>query len=182
MFADTAGTVRDTGVSLAMTSRLYYASLAFVGAFGTAAVYWLGARAVINGTLTVGSLVALAQYVGRLYSPLTDLASARVDLLGALVSFERCFEILDAPMAIADAPDATRAGRLPRRSRVRQRRVPLPGAVDVLGRVARGRRRDAAVGGAVRRDPPRRVVPRRARARSSRWSVRRARARPRWPT
>ena len=52
MFAETAGTVRDTGVSLAMTSRLYYASLAFVGALGTAAVYWLGARAVINGTLT----------------------------------------------------------------------------------------------------------------------------------
>ena len=106
MFADTAGTVRDTGVSLAMASRLYYASLAFVGALGTAAVYWLGARAVINGSITVGSLVALSLYVSRLYSPLTDLASARVDLLGALVSFERCFEILDAPMAIADAPGA----------------------------------------------------------------------------
>jgi ATP-binding cassette subfamily B protein len=106
MFAVTAGTVRDTGVSLAMASRLYYASLAFVGALGTAAVYWLGARAVINGTLTVGALVQLSLYVARLYSPLTDLASARVDLLGAFVSFERCFEILDAPLAITDAPDA----------------------------------------------------------------------------
>lgn len=106
MFSTTAGTVRDTGVTLAMTSRLYYASLAFVGALGTAAVYWLGARAVINGSLTVGSLVALSLYVSRLYSPLTDLASARVDLLGALVSFERCFEILDAPLPITDKPDA----------------------------------------------------------------------------
>jgi ATP-binding cassette, subfamily B, bacterial len=106
MFSETAGTVRDTGVTLAMTSRMYYASLAFVGALGTAAVYWLGARAAINGTLTVGALVALSLYVSRLYSPLTDLASARVDLLGALVSFERCFEILDAPVPIADAPDA----------------------------------------------------------------------------
>ncbi len=106
MFADTAGTVRDTGVRLAMTSRLYYASLTFVGAFGTAAVYWIGARAVINGSLSVGALVALSLLVSRLYSPLTDLASARVDLLGALVSFERCFEILDAPLPIADKPDA----------------------------------------------------------------------------
>ena len=57
-FSVTLETVRDTGVTLAMTSRLYYASLAFVGAFGTAAVYWLGARAVINGSLTVGTLVA----------------------------------------------------------------------------------------------------------------------------
>jgi ATP-binding cassette subfamily B protein len=106
MFAETAGTVRDTGIALAMTSRMYYAALAFVGALGTAAVYWLGARAVIRGTLTVGELVALSLWVGRLYSPLTDLASARVDLLGALVSFERCFEILDAPTPIADTPDA----------------------------------------------------------------------------
>jgi ATP-binding cassette subfamily B protein len=107
MFAETAGTVRDTGVSLAMTSRLYYASLTLAGALGTAAVYWLGARAVINGHLKIGALVALSLYVTRLYSPLTDLASARVDLLGALVSFERCFEILDAPVPIDDAPDAT---------------------------------------------------------------------------
>jgi ATP-binding cassette subfamily B protein len=106
MFAETAGTVRDTGVSLAMTSRLYYASLTLAGALGTAAVYWLGARAVITGHLKIGALVALSLYVTRLYSPLTDLASARVDLLGALVSFERCFEILDAPVPIDDAPDA----------------------------------------------------------------------------
>src|SRR5206468_1075274 len=105
-FAETAGTVRDTGVTLAMASRLYYASLAMVGALGTAAVYWFGSRAVINGSLKIGSLVALSLLVSRLFSPLTDLASARVDLLGALVSFERCFEILDAPVPIADAPDA----------------------------------------------------------------------------
>ncbi|MDP1793830.1 MAG: ABC transporter ATP-binding protein [Acidimicrobiales bacterium] len=107
LFAATAGTVRDTGVTLAMTSRLYYASLSFVGALGTAAVYWIGARSVINGSLTVGALVSMSLLVSRLYSPLTNLASARVDLLGALVSFERCFEILDAPLPITDAPDAT---------------------------------------------------------------------------
>ncbi|MEY2398415.1 MAG: hypothetical protein QOJ00_1589 [Actinomycetota bacterium] len=107
MFAETAGAVRDTGFSLAMASRLYYAALTFVGALGTAAVYWFGARAVIHGSLSIGALVALSLLVSRLYSPLTDLASARVDLLGSLVSFERCFEILDAPLSIVEAPDAT---------------------------------------------------------------------------
>jgi ATP-binding cassette subfamily B protein len=105
-FSDKAGQVRDTGVEQAMTSRLYYAGLTLMGALGTAAVYWLGGRAVINGSLALGSLVALAALVSRLYSPLTDLSSARVDLLTALVSFERCFEVLDAPLAIADKPGA----------------------------------------------------------------------------
>jgi ATP-binding cassette subfamily B protein len=98
--------VRDTGVNLAMTSRLYYASLTLMGALGTAGVYWVGSRAVISGQLQVGGLVALSAYVARLYSPLTDLAGARVDLLTALVSFERCFEVLDAPHAIEEREDA----------------------------------------------------------------------------
>ncbi|HZN14253.1 MAG TPA: ABC transporter ATP-binding protein [Acidimicrobiales bacterium] len=105
-FSARAGDVRDSGIQLAMTSRLYYASLTLMGALGTAAVYWLGGRAVVSGSLKLGSLVALAALVSRLYSPLTDLSSARVDLLTALVSFERCFEVLDAPLAIADKPDA----------------------------------------------------------------------------
>jgi ATP-binding cassette subfamily B protein len=105
-FSTRAADVRDSGVQLAMTSRLYYASLTLMGALGTAAVYWLGGRAVINGSLKLGALVALAALVSRLYSPLTDLSSARVDLLTALVSFERCFEVLDAPLPIVDKPDA----------------------------------------------------------------------------
>jgi ATP-binding cassette, subfamily B, bacterial len=105
-FAERAGAVRDSGVELAMAGRIYYGSLALVGGFGTVAVYWLGGEAAISGALTIGALTALAQYVSRLYSPLTDLASARVDLLTALVSFERVFEVLDAPTTIAEAPDA----------------------------------------------------------------------------
>jgi ATP-binding cassette subfamily B protein len=105
-FSERAAAVRDSGVQLAMTSRVYYAGLTLMGALGTAGVYWVGSRAVVSGSLRVGGLVALAAYVARLYSPLTDLASARVDLLTALVSFERCFEVLDAPHAIAEAPDA----------------------------------------------------------------------------
>jgi ATP-binding cassette, subfamily B, bacterial len=105
-FSSRAGAVRDAGITLAMTSRLYYASLTLMGALGTAGVYWVGSRAVIDGRLELGGLVALAAYVARLYSPLTDLAGARVELLTALVSFERCFEVLDAPHAITEAPDA----------------------------------------------------------------------------
>jgi ATP-binding cassette, subfamily B, bacterial len=105
-FSGKAAAVRDAGIRLAMTSRLYYASLTLMGALGTAGVYWVGSRAVIDGSLKIGGLVALAAYVARLYSPLTDLAGARVELLTALVSFERCFEVLDAPHQITEAPDA----------------------------------------------------------------------------
>src|SRR5205814_9438112 len=91
-FADRAGAVRDSGVRLAMAGRVYYGALALVGGLGTVAVYWLGGLAAINGHLTIGALTALATYVTKLYSPLTDLASARVDLLTSLVSFERVFE------------------------------------------------------------------------------------------
>jgi len=105
-FSTRAIDVRDSGITLAMASRLYYGSLTLMGALGTAGVYWVGSRAVISGGLKIGGLVALSAYVARLYSPLTDLASARVDLLTALVSFERCFEVLDAPHAITERPGA----------------------------------------------------------------------------
>jgi ATP-binding cassette subfamily B protein len=105
-FAERADAVRASGIKLAVTSRLYYGSLALVGAIGTAAVYWVGGRELASGAIQIGTLTALAAYVARLYSPLTDLAGARVDLLTALVSFERVFEVLDAPPAVADAPGA----------------------------------------------------------------------------
>jgi ATP-binding cassette subfamily B protein len=105
-FAAQAADLRDTGVRQAMVGRSMFAALALIGAVGTALVYWLGGRSMANGTLQVGTVVALAALVQRLYSPLTDLASARVDLLTAMVSFERCFELLDAPRAITEKPDA----------------------------------------------------------------------------
>src|SRR5207302_1392000 len=106
-FRERAGDVRDAGIQIALTGRIYYGALALVGSLGVAAVYWLGGRAVINGSMTIGTLTALAAYVQRLYSPLTDLASTRVDLLTALVSFDRVFEVLDAPPAVTDLPGAT---------------------------------------------------------------------------
>jgi ATP-binding cassette subfamily B protein len=105
-FRERAAGVRDAGIDIAMTGRIYYGALALVGSLGVAAVYWLGGRAVIEGSMGIGTLTALAAYVQRLYSPLTDLASTRVDLLTALVSFDRVFEVLDRPSTIVDAPDA----------------------------------------------------------------------------
>ncbi len=105
-FRDRAGRVRDIGVRRALYSRVFFTALALLGAVGTVAVYWWGSRLVFSGAITVGTLTALAVYVSRVYRPLTSLTNAHVDVMTALVSFERVFEVLDAPHPIADAPDA----------------------------------------------------------------------------
>ena len=101
-FSDRAGQVRDIGVKTAMYGRTFFIALGLVGALGTAAVYWLGGVSVINGVITVGTLVAMAAFVTRIYQPLTALTNARVDIMTAFVSFDRVFEVLDAPNPIAD--------------------------------------------------------------------------------
>lgn len=106
LFATKAEYVKKTGVSMALVSRSYFAVLGLVGGLATIAVYLIGGREAILGTASVGGIVALAQYVTRLTSPLTDLASAKVNLLQALVSFERVFEVLDAKPAISESPNA----------------------------------------------------------------------------
>jgi ATP-binding cassette subfamily B protein len=106
-FDDKAGRVRDIGVKSAMYGRVFMTALMLVGALGTAAIYWVGARLVIDGAITIGTIVALSAYVARIYQPLTALTNAHVDLMTTLVSFERVFEVLDMPRPIDDAPDAT---------------------------------------------------------------------------
>ena len=105
-FAERADGVRRTGIRAALYGRTFFIALGLVGAIGTAAVYWVGGLQVINGTLSLGTLVALAAYVTRLYGPLTALSNAHVDLLTAMVSFERVFEVLDAPLPLVDRPGA----------------------------------------------------------------------------
>ncbi len=105
-FADQAGQVRDIGVRSALYGRTFFIALGLVGATGTAAIYWLGGNLVISGAVSLGTLVALAAYVTRIYQPLTSLTNARVDLMTTLVSFERVFEVLDAPNPIGDHPGA----------------------------------------------------------------------------
>jgi ATP-binding cassette subfamily B protein len=105
-FGAKAGRVRDIGVRSAMYSRFFFAALGLVAAVGAALVYWVGAQQVISGTIALGTLVAMAAYVTRVYGPLTNLTNARVDVLLAFVSFERVFELLDTPRLIDDAPGA----------------------------------------------------------------------------
>ncbi|MCB0994034.1 MAG: ABC transporter ATP-binding protein [Acidimicrobiales bacterium] len=105
-FADRAGKVRDIGVRNAMYGRTFFIALGLVGAVGTAMIYWIGGLLVIDGTITVGTLAAMSLFVTRIYTPLTSLTNARVDIMTALVSFERVFEVLDTPNPITDHPGA----------------------------------------------------------------------------
>jgi ATP-binding cassette subfamily B protein len=105
-FAERASKVRDIGVRSAMYGRTFFIALGLVGAVGTATVYWVGGQLVISGTISLGTLVAMAAYVSRIYTPLTSLTNARVDVMTALVSFDRVFEVLDAPNPIQDRPGA----------------------------------------------------------------------------
>jgi ATP-binding cassette subfamily B protein len=106
-FSSRAARVRDIGIRSAMLARVFMVSMTLVGALGTAAIYWIGGRMVINETISIGDLAALSLLVVRVYLPLTALSNARVDVTSALVSFERVFEILDMTNPIVDAPDAT---------------------------------------------------------------------------
>jgi ATP-binding cassette, subfamily B, bacterial len=105
-FGRRAARVRDTGVRQALYGRVFFVALGVVAAVGTAVVYGVGAQLVISGTISLGTLVAMAAYVTRIYGPLNDLTNARIDLMTAMVSFERVFEVLDAPTAIEDRPGA----------------------------------------------------------------------------
>ncbi len=104
-FAEHAGEVRDLGVRQATIGRWFFMALGVMSALGTAIVYWLGTVMVINGTITVGTLVALALYLGSLYGPMSGLSNARVELATSLVSFERVFEVIDMPRDITDPAD-----------------------------------------------------------------------------
>jgi ATP-binding cassette subfamily B protein len=106
-FGARAGRVRDIGVRSALYGRTFMIALTLVGAVGTALIYLVGGRLVVSGSIPLGTLVALGMLVAQIYSPLTSLTNARVDLMSAFVSFERVFEVLDTPNPLIDAPDAT---------------------------------------------------------------------------
>ena len=105
-FAERAARVRDIGVTRAMYTRILFAALALVAAVGTAVVYFVGGRIALNDPAFAGTFGAFVLYVGQIYQPLSQLTNARVDVMTALVSFERVFEVLDFPAAIVDRADA----------------------------------------------------------------------------
>src|SRR4051812_38631876 len=105
-YADRAGRVRDIGIQIALNRTIFMAALTLVAALATAMIYGFGGVMAVNGTLTVGTLLALAALLARLYGPLTSLSNVRVDIMTALISFERVFEVLDLKPLVTEAPHA----------------------------------------------------------------------------
>jgi ATP-binding cassette subfamily B protein len=105
-FEAKAGRVRDIGISQATYARVFFVSLTLTGALATALVYGFGGVATVDGAMTLGTLVALTAYLTRLYGPLTQLSNVNLDVMTALVSFERLFEVLDIVPMIQEDPDA----------------------------------------------------------------------------
>ncbi|WP_245983907.1 ABC transporter ATP-binding protein [Lentzea flaviverrucosa] len=105
-FSEKAAQVRDIGIRTAMATRWFMTGLTLVSALAQALVYGLGGYLALTGHLAAGAVVSLALLLTRLYAPLTALANARVDLMTALVSFERVFEVLDLDPMIKEKPDA----------------------------------------------------------------------------
>ncbi|WP_208754017.1 ABC transporter ATP-binding protein [Streptomyces bauhiniae] len=105
-FAARAGQVRDIGVRTATAQSVFITALTLVSALALALVYGLGGWFALRGTLEAGAVVSLALLLTRLYAPLTSLAGARVEVMSALVSFERVFEVLDLEPLIAEKPGA----------------------------------------------------------------------------
>jgi ATP-binding cassette subfamily B protein len=147
LFADKAGVVRDLGVRIALLQRVFVASMMLVPALATALVYGVGGHLAIDDTLTVGTLIALATLLLRLLGPLQGLANVRVDVMTALVSFERVFEVLDLPSSIAQRPDAVALPRAASSLELEDVRFTYPRADEVslasLEAVARTDSRDS---------------------------------------
>lgn len=130
-FSEKAGRVRDIGVTQAMYGRIFVVSLTLTASLATALIYGFGGVLAVEGALSVGTLVALTAYLARLYGPLTSLSNIHVEILTALVSFERVFEVLDIVPMVRDKKKASAVR--PGRSRIEFRNVEFsyPRAEDV---------------------------------------------------
>ena len=104
-FFKKASRVKDIGIRIAMTNTIFFVALTTVATIATAIVYGFGGTLVISGVLTLGTLLALTALLARLYGPLTALSNVRVDVMTALVSFERVFEVLDLEPLVKDAKE-----------------------------------------------------------------------------
>ena len=105
-FALKARRVADIGISIAMLNRIFFIALTSIAAVATAIAYGIGGHLAISEELTVGTLLAITALLARLYGPLTALSNVRVDVMSALVSFERVFEVLDLQPMVIDSKNA----------------------------------------------------------------------------
>lgn len=144
-YGDRAASVRDIGVRIALNRSFFFVALTMVASLATAMVYGFGGVMAVDGGLQVGTLVALAALLARLYGPLTAISNARVDVMTALVSFERVFEVLDLKPLVAQAPDAVDIPAEPVRLDVEDVSFRYPSADEVslasLESIATGDRR-----------------------------------------
>ena len=106
-YGEKAAVVRDLGVRITLISRVFGAAMMLVPALATALVYGVGGHLAIQGSLSVGTLIALATLLLRLLGPLQGLSNVRVDVMTALVSFDRVFEVLDLPSMVQEKPGAS---------------------------------------------------------------------------
>lgn len=105
-FRTRARKVADIGIEIALLNRIFFIALTSVAAVATAIAYGIGGHLAINGVVTVGTLLAITALLARLYGPLTALSNVRIDVMTALVSFERIFEVLDLAPMVQDRPNA----------------------------------------------------------------------------
>ncbi len=105
-FRSRARKVADIGIEIALLNRIFFIALTSIAAIATAIAYGIGGHLAINGTVTVGTLLAITALLARLYGPLTALSNVRIDVMTALVSFERIFEVLDLAPMVQDRPNA----------------------------------------------------------------------------
>jgi ATP-binding cassette subfamily B protein len=105
-FRTRARKVADIGIEMALLNRIFFIALTSIAAVATAIAYGIGGHLAIDGTVTVGTLLAITALLARLYGPLTALSNVRIDVMTALVSFERIFEVLDLAPMVQDRPSA----------------------------------------------------------------------------
>ena len=130
-FDDRAGQVRDIGIRQATYQRFFFISLTLTASLATAFAYGFGGLAAADGTIQVGTVVALTAYLARLYAPLTQLSNVNLDVMTTLVSFERVFEVLDLVPMIEESPDAQAIERGPATIEFDHVRFTYPSAEDV---------------------------------------------------
>lgn len=130
-FEQRAERVRDIGIQSAMYSRTFFVAMMLVASLAQALTYGLGGWLAVNGTVSAGTVVTLALLLTRLYGPLTALSNVRVDVMSALVSFDRVFEVLDLVPAITEKPGAVEIPRDHGRIEFRDVRFRYPTAAEV---------------------------------------------------
>jgi ATP-binding cassette subfamily B protein len=130
-FSTRARKVADIGIKTAMLNRLFFISLTSVAAIATAIAYGVGGHLALDGSLTVGTLLALTALLARLYGPLTALSNVRVDVMTSLVSFERIFEVLDLQPMVKESDDAKDLKAEPASIKVRDVHFAYPRADEI---------------------------------------------------